>query len=705
VTTERDTGAILPASQPLSWAQKFQRLAIELVAAHTPRDVLDVVVAFGVTVADARAGAIVLLDPTRERLELAASSGLPDELIREWKSIGLEEDVPLACALREGEALFIGSRREQDQLFPALGDRSQPAALVCLPLSVEGRTLGGLALAFDDEQKFDEERRQFKLAVARQAAYSLERALLLETEQRLRERAGLLAAAGQLLSASLDYRQTLAQLARLTVPQLADWCTIDMLSEDGTQIERLAVAHVDPAMVSYAQEVGDRYPPSLDAPSGVAQVIRTREPGFVAEITDELLVEASRGDRELLEILQRLQLRSAIIVPLIARDRPLGALSLIRSEGKPYTAEDLELALDLARRAASAVEIALLFQETQRQAEAARALAHTADAVVLLDPAGIVRYWNAAAERLFGLSRDHVLGRRAATAITQWEDLERHAPAVADAAAVPRSVPISTPGDERWCSVVAIAFDEGCVYSLRDLTTERELEQARSAFLATASHELRTPLAAIYGASRTLRRSDVEMPDDQREAFMEMIERESERLRTITSQLLVAGRLDSGRVELALHPVDVVAVAEAAAAPVKLAAPPSVAVHLDVEQGPLHARADADMLRQVLANLLDNAVKYSPEGGAVTVQVREAERSVEILVTDSGIGIPLDAQERVFEKFFRADPNLSRGVGGTGLGLYIAKELIDRMNGQLTLASVPGEGTAVTVRLPRAEDA
>jgi signal transduction histidine kinase len=195
------------------------------------------------------------------------------------------------------------------------------------------------------------------------------------------------------------------------------------------------------------------------------------------------------------------------------------------------------------------------------------------------------------------------------------------------------------------------------------------------------------------------------MPDEQREAFMEMIERESERLRTITNQLLVAGRLDSGRIELALHPVDVVALAEAATAPVKLAAPATVTVDVEAEEASIRARADVDMLRQVLANLLDNAVKYSPDGGAVTVRVRAAGPNVELVVADNGIGIPLDAQERVFEKFFRADPNLSRGVGGTGLGLYIAKELIDRMNGELTLASTPGKGAAFTVRLPRAEGA
>lgn len=702
---ERDPQLVLPPSGPLPWAEKFQRLAIELVEAHDPREVLDVVVAFGVTVADARAGAIALLDPSRARLELVASHGLLEELTRDWQSVRLDDELPLARAVRERKPLFIGSRAELDLLFPALRGARRPAALVCLPLIVEERTLGGLALAFDNDQNFDEEQRKFKVAVARQAAYSLERAQLLETERRLRERANFLASAGELLASSLDHEQTLTQVARLAVPELADWCAVDLLSEDGTQIERLAVAHVDPAMVRWAQELGDRYRPSLDAARGVARVIRAREPEFVPEVTDELLVAASEGDPERLEILRRLGLRSAIVVPLVAHDRPLGALSLIRSSAEEcYTDEDVDLAVDLSRRAAMAVEAALLFRQTQRQAEAARALDHTLDAVLLLDPGGSIRYWNPAAERLFGLRAEAVLGRRAADMVPSWQDVVEHASLGADrAAAVPATVPISTPRGELWCSFVAITFDDGCVYSFRDVTAERALERARSEFIATASHELRTPVAAIYGASRTLRRTDIDLPDDQQELFLQIIEAESERLRMTTDQLLTAGRLDGGRLELVVSPMDVARVVDDAVQPARLAAPDTISFEVTSEQTPLLAHADEDTLRQVLGNLLDNAVKYSPDGGTVAVRLREAGQFVEIAVSDEGIGIPPEAQGRVFEKFFRADPNLSRGVGGSGLGLYIAKELVERMDGQINVDSSPGRGSTFTVRLPRAE--
>lgn len=140
---------------------------------------------------------------------------------------------------------------------------------------------------------------------------------------------------------------------------------------------------------------------------------------------------------------------------------------------------------------------------------------------------------------------------------------------------------------------------------------------------------------------------------------------------------------------------------EAAVEPVRLAAPEAITFELTTEETPLPARADEDMLRQVLANLLDNAVKYSPEGGMVAVRSRSAGRFVEISVSDQGIGIPPEAQRRVFEKFFRADPNLTRGVGGTGLGLYIAKELVSGMGGQISFDSSPARGTTFTVRLPR----
>src|SRR6185437_14695804 len=165
--------------------------------------------------------------------------------------------------------------------------------------------------------------------------------------------------------------------------------------------------------------------------------------------------------------------------------------------------------------------------------------------VVLLDHEGIVRHWNQAAERLTGLPPRAVVGRPAAEAVPGWSEIGPRVPTVEDGAAPVLTLPMPSPRGERWCAVVGVGFEHGHVYTLRDVTAEHDLERMRSDFVATASHELRTPLAAIYGAIRTIRRSDVETPAREREQFLDMIETEAERLRAIISQLLVAGSLDA----------------------------------------------------------------------------------------------------------------------------------------------------------------
>jgi PAS domain S-box-containing protein len=658
-------------------------------------------VSSGVEAAGARAGLIALVEPDHDSLRIVASRGYRERTMQEWERFPLSDDLPLSRAVIRREPVYISSQEERNRLFPALVGRSDPGrALTCLPLIVEGRILGGLALSFANDEEFDEERRRFKVALARQVAQALERTRLFSVEQELRERMSFLAEAGYLLASSLDYRETLAQLAQLVVPRLADWCSVDMLSEDGTQLERLAVAHTDPEMVAWAQELGERYPPRLDSPYGVPKVLRTQEPDLIAELSDELLEAAVQGDEELLAIIRRLELRSAITVPLVARGRSLGALSLIRSDtDRLYTESDLELAVEVARRAAQAVDNALLFRQAQWQANAARALAHVAEAVVLLDESGEIRYWNPAAERLTALPADDVVGRRAVDVVGGWDELAARVPLEIDAP--PTTLPLLTPRGERWLSVLGTRFERGRVYALRDVTAERELERVRSDFVATASHELRTPLAAIYGAIRTLRRDDVEVPDEQRELFLEMIEAEAERLRGIVGQLLVAGQLDADSLNVVVRRVPVRGLVEDVVASARLDAPESI-VFRQVLEDDLAVVADEDLARQVLRNLVDNAVKYSPGGGEVSLRAELAGARVAITVTDCGLGIPEEAQARIFEKFFRVDPELTRGVGGTGLGLYIASELTRRMSGRLSVTSTLGEGSEFVFELPRA---
>jgi signal transduction histidine kinase len=256
-------------------------------------------------------------------------------------------------------------------------------------------------------------------------------------------------------------------------------------------------------------------------------------------------------------------------------------------------------------------------------------------------------------------------------------------------------------GRELWLSLTAVGFERGTVYAFRDLTEERALEQLKSDFVSTVSHELRTPLAAIYGAAMTLQREDVELNEAQQAGMLDVIGGESERLARIVNDILLASRLDSGAQTVAVGRTDAAEIARAVVAAAETHLPSDIDLVLTAEPG-LHVVADEDALRQVLVNLVENAVKYSPNGGRVELALVQVDGRVRFSVTDRGLGIPASEQERIFEKFFRLDPNLSRGVGGTGLGLYISRELVRRMGGRIRVESSPGAGSTFSFELPAA---
>jgi len=683
-------------------ARRLQRVSEALAEAITPQQVLDAILTQGVQAAEARAGAIGVVTEDGEAIELLAERGYASGLMETWGRFPLTADLPMCHVVRTGEPLFLASRAERDELFPELADLGEEGhALVVLPLASKGRIIGSMALSFGEDIVFPEERRAMKVTLARQASLGLERALLYETEQVLRRRAAFLAEASELLASSLEYDQTLRQLAQLAVPGLADWCSIDMVGEHG-EIERLAVAHQDPAKVEWALELQKRHPPNPDDPHGVPHVIRSGEPEFLPELPPELLDEAIGDDDELRRIVDELGLRSSICVPLINRGRTLGALTLIAAElHPPYTDADLELALELARRAGAAVDNARLYRVAEAGANAAQALAHVADGVVLLDLDGVVRHWNAAAAVITGIAEPEALERPVEDVLPAWNSITAHVPLMepSDLAWRPVTVPLMLDGRERWIAVTGVDFGEGTVYALQDVTEEHALEKTRSDFVATASHELRTPLAAVYGAVRTLRRDDVAIAEADREAFLEMIESETVRLAHIVDQILLTGQLDADALELEETQCDPVQVAAGVIESASLHVPEGISLSLAAD-GARPIVCDEHKLRQVIANLVDNAVKYSPAGGSVEVQLEATEGECLIHVVDRGLGIPSTERERIFEKFYRLDPQQTRGVGGSGLGLYICRELVERMSGSLTVESEPGSGSRFTVALP-----
>jgi PAS domain S-box-containing protein len=518
----------------------------------------------------------------------------------------------------------------------------------------------GVLIDLTDRRRAEEERERL-----------LARADVLRDESSKRQaRLELVAEASRLLSSQPDTEVGLERVAALAVRSFADWCTVDLVDEDG-RARRLIALHGEPRPAQATD-------PSQDVDSSARDVARTGTP----------LLEEDR-----------------ISVPLVSRGRVVGVFTFVATApGRTYGVADLTLAEHLARIAGLAVDTGRLSRQVQEGAEAARVLTYVGDGLLLLDQSGIVRLWNPAAEAIIEVSAEDVLGRSAADVIPGWRSLADRIPvATAPEPSEPDTLPIETERGERWVSISGVEFFGGTVYAFRDVTAAHRLDELKAEFVATASHELRTPLAAVYGAAQTLRRHDFALDESGRERFVTLIVEESDRLSRIVNEILLANQLDAGRLDLFTESFDPVDLVERVAEAARARAPAGVTIFVDAPDAVPTVAADRDKVRQVLVNLVENAVKYSPDGGKIEMGVEAHDTTVQFLVRDEGLGIPPDEQEQIFEKFYRLDPGMTRGVGGTGLGLYICRELVVRMGGQISVDSVAGAGSTFTFELPSAD--
>jgi two-component system, OmpR family, phosphate regulon sensor histidine kinase PhoR len=331
--------------------------------------------------------------------------------------------------------------------------------------------------------------------------------------------------------------------------------------------------------------------------------------------------------------------------------------------------------------------------------QADRVLRHLGEGVLLVDGAGIVRLWNPSAEAITGLDAADLQGRPADEVIPGWAELRERIP-VGD-----RASAATVPFGGLWLSISGTRFSDGAVYAFRDLTEERRLEQMRSDFVATVSHELRTPLASIHGAAVTMSSRGPELGPALHQRLLAIVVEQSERLSELVEQILLAAQLDSGGLRIERERFDAAVLARKVIASSRPRIPTGLTVSLATSDEIPAALGDAERARFVLGNLLDNAIKYSPDGGRIDVTVARASGHLRFTVRDQGLGIPADEQERIFEKFYRLDAAMSRGVGGSGLGLYICRELVERMDGRIWVSSELGSGSSFSFELPVADAA
>jgi serine phosphatase RsbU (regulator of sigma subunit) len=294
------------------------------------------------------------------------------ELRRRFRA-NVRETAGVAKVVRTGETEHVVDtgtlpvdtvelKPEERELY----ERLAPRSYVIVPLITRGRTLGALTLLSTRAGRHYGDRDvDFAHHLARRFALAIDNARLFDESRDARVRAEFLVRAGEILSGSMDYEETLQNVATIAVPELVDWCAVQLLEEDGS-IRQVAAAHADPAKVRLAWELQERYPPDPDAPNGAPNVIRTGETEVTPEITDEL-IEAGVPDPELRQIVKDLGLRATITAPLQAQGRVFGAVTFVSAEsGRQFGSEDVQLVEELARRAGIAVDNARLYTERGR---------------------------------------------------------------------------------------------------------------------------------------------------------------------------------------------------------------------------------------------------------------------------------------------------------------------------------------------------
>jgi signal transduction histidine kinase len=366
--------------------------------------------------------------------------------------------------------------------------------------------------------------------------------------------------------------------------------------------------------------------------------------------------------------------------------RPYGALYALYSRRKLSHVE-LELLELLAGHAGVALTNAMAFEEVVRQRAHERAVIDgSADGIAVLDQAGLVRQWNPAADRISGIPAPDAIGK-------------------------PPPFPLPEPGamlthklpNGRWLDVLCtvLADDGELVIDFRDVTAAKELEEAKDLFLATTSHELRTPITVVQGFASTLASRWDQFGDAERRAAVRTIAERAGSLGRLVEQLLLGARAGADQLPVSNGPFDLGAVLRGAVTAFR----PLSDKHTIVADLPddLPAVSGDTMATDIIVGqLLENAFKYSPDGGTVGVRAQVAGPWIEVTVEDEGIGIPDGDRERIFDRFFQVETGNRRRFGGVGIGLFIVRRLAEAQHGEVTASSRPGGGTAMRLRLPLA---
>jgi two-component system, OmpR family, phosphate regulon sensor histidine kinase PhoR len=630
-----------------------------------------------------------VVEPRAQKLYVTGAYELPALLADEFQG-GLPDAGALFGAVARSGRILTASKLDSDErlsesLRKLLGEAGYES-LLCAPVAGARGEKNAAVVLFADSRHFSDD----DLALARHltgaAQGAIERAELFESERRAGRFAQHLADVSSRLATELDPAAAFDAVVK-EAPELleADAAVLRVL-EDDELVVRAASGAATTGVVGMRSS----------SAAGVA--------GIVAQSHAPLAVddasETPRFGRE--DSLLHTGLQSVVAVPMFAHGGGLnGVLAVYDRQARIWREDEMQALSALAASASAAFSSAELYARVAEEKERSEAiLANIADGIVAVDRDGAIVLWNTTAEEITGVPAEEALGRRVV------DVLQRELSAEDERPHRERQVAIQRGGKEVWLSLTeAVMLDAagavaGRIFAFRDVSTERVVDQMKSDFVATVSHELRTPLTSIYGFAETLLRGDVDFSDLERGTFLAYIGSESQRLINIVDDLLNVARLETGTLGLNVASTDLGEIVSEAVDRFTDNVNGDFTVDVEVPRKSFFVRADREKLAQIVMNLVDNAVKFSPDGGRIAVSARRRADTAEVRVADEGIGIARADQQRIFTKFYRADVAARHSPQGTGLGLFLARGLLVAMGGRIWVESEEGAGSTFVFELP-----
>ena len=664
----------------------FFRIASVLAEPLSLDETLDAVAQ---AASDALGGSFAaVLMPGEHGLTLAGSHELPAE-VADFLQGGLADPGPLHEGALRKRVLASPDLATDDRFGEDWGTLAESAgfrSLVAVPVEAPRREQTGVGIVFfAEEQAFADDEIELAHRLASAARGALERAELYEAERRNRAIAQQLARTGTFLASELDPEAILEEIVA-QAPGLvgADAATVSLLEGDELVVSAVHGEETEGAIGTSVSALGELAGEVVQSRGPVA-VGDARADGFVAD--SDALLQAGYA--------------AYLGAPLVGPEGTAhGVLAVYARGPRTWREEEVEALAALAANVSAFLSNAELYQRVVLERERSMAiLGNVADGIVAVDREGNVVLWNAAAEEITGVPAAEALGRPPAEVLQRSLDPD-------ETSAEGRGlIQVRRGEDEVWLSVSEAVMRDpagavaGRIYAFRDVSADRLVEQLKSGFVSTVSHELRAPLTSIYGFAETLLRDDVAFGEDERLTFLRYIASEAQRLTGIVDALLSVARLEAGDLQVQFAPTDLREVVSDVVETAERELADGRRFVVEVPDEPLDASADRDKVRQILANLVDNAVKFSPRGGTVTVAARRTRDAVQVRVVDEGTGVPQSEQDRIFRKFYRAD-STTPAPGGTGLGLFIARGLASAMGGRVWVDSDTGTGGCFVFELP-----